>query len=72
MKKEFISCEPEELDAWTCLCGNMPHTDGFLSCDITGKLVEPTPADWTSGLYTCARCGRLINPDTLEVVGRAE
>ena len=71
MENEFIFCEPESCDAWTCLCGNMPHTNGFFPCDFNGKLVEPTPTDWTSGLYACLSCGRLINPDTLAVVGQA-
>jgi hypothetical protein len=71
MKKEFVLCEADIADAWTCVCGNMPHIDGFYPCDRAGRLVEPTPEDWTSGLYVCSGCGRLINPDTLEVVGRA-
>jgi hypothetical protein len=67
---EYITCEPGALDAWVCLCGNTPAAEGFYPCDALGKEVEPTPADWTTGSYVCARCGRIISQKSLEVVGR--
>ena len=69
MEKEFIAAEPEDKDAWLCVCKNTPCGDGFYPCDFDGKLVEPTEAEWKSGLYVCFACGRMINPDTLKVVG---
>jgi hypothetical protein len=44
-------------------------SDGFFPCDSEGEEVEPTLEEWTSNWYVCARCGRIINQDTLEVVG---
>ena len=35
---------------------------------MEGNEVEPV-AGWDN-LYVCARCGRIINQDTLEVIGR--
>lgn len=32
--------------------------------------MEPTKGSGWSGLYVCARCGRIIRQDTLEVIGR--
>jgi hypothetical protein len=69
MEKEFITCKPSDRDAWRCLCGNEPCEDGFFTCDENGDEVEPTAKDWKTGLYVCNGCGRMINPDTLEVVG---
>lgn len=56
-------------DSWICLCGNHPISDGFYPCDSTGKQVEPTPEEWPVSLYVCDRCGRIINRDTVFVVG---
>ena len=68
--KEYITSEPGDKDAWHCICGNTPPNGGFYACDEQGNEVEPTEADWKTGNYVCADCGRIINPDTLEVVGR--
>jgi hypothetical protein len=54
---------------WKCLCGNLAEEDGFYPCNDVGKYVEPTAVEWTTNCYVCARCGRVINQDTLEVVG---
>jgi hypothetical protein len=67
-----IKCEPGNPDAWICVCGNQPEQDGFYPCDSAGVIVEPTAEDWTSGLYVCNQCGRLIDPDTLAIVGQAD
>jgi len=70
MSKEFISHEPGSSEAWVCGCGNSPVADGFYPCNAKGDEMEPTQgSDW-SGLYVCARCGRIIRQDTLEVIGR--
>lgn len=69
MSKEFITHETDDADAWDCLCGNTPDSDGFRTCDAAGNEIEPTwDSNW-AGLYVCAGCGRIINQDTLEVVG---
>ena len=69
--EERISHEPNNPEAWICLCGNKPVGDGFFPCDASGNEVEPTPADWTTGCYACARCGRIIDQKSLAVVGRS-
>ena len=68
MTQEIILLEASERDAWICLCGNEPQSDGFYPCDKTGNEMEPVTG-W-SGLYVCHRCGRIINQDSLEVIGR--
>ena len=70
MPKEFITHESGNEEAWICICGNQPPGDGFFPCDETGNEVEPiVGSDWEN-LYVCARCGRIIDMNTLEVVGR--
>ena len=67
---EFITHEAGSAEAWICLCGNDPVSDGFYPCDANGNEMEPLiGSDWDN-LYVCARCGRVINQDTLEVVGQ--
>ena len=59
-----------DRDFWTCVCGNHPAEQGFYPCDENGKQVEPTPEEWKSPLYVCVVCGRIINEETLAVVGQ--
>ena len=67
------SChEPQNDEAWVCICGNTPSGDGFFPCNEKGDEVEPTEKDWTTNWYVCFKCGRMIDQDTLEVVGRNE
>jgi hypothetical protein len=70
--KEHIRHSSEADEDWICMCGNRSHSDGFYPCDIDGNEVEPTPADWKTDWYVCLRCGRLIDQNTLEVVGRTQ
>ena len=65
--KEFVTREPQDVDAWVCKCGNTPHTDGFSACDNQGAEIEPD--DKWDDLFLCLRCDRIINMHTLEVVG---
>jgi hypothetical protein len=58
-----------EPDWWICLCGNDPSYAGFYPCNEKGEVVEPTAEEWTTNCYVCDQCGRIINQDTLEVVG---
>ena len=68
MTQEFIKLEACVRDAWICVCGNEPHSEGFYPCDEVGNEIEPD-SGW-NGLYVCDRCGRIIQQDSLEVVGR--
>jgi len=65
---EFIKRERDDVDAWICICGNAPASDGFYPCDDKGNEIEPTAA-W-NGIYVCLRCGRIIEQGSLRVVGR--
>lgn len=70
-KKEVITHEALDKDAWHCICGNMPDQDGFFPCDKQGNEIEPVE-EWAKqgSLYVCAGCKRIIDPETLEVVSR--
>ena|SRR5882724_1494643 len=68
--KERITHEAGNDEAWVCICRNRPDSHGFYPCNANGDEVEPTPEDWTTGLYVCAQCGRIIHMDTLEVMGQ--
>ena len=66
---ERITAEPGDPDAWHCLCGNQPCDGGFYPCDTDGNEMDPViGSDWPE-LYVCADCGRIIDMDTLVVVG---
>jgi hypothetical protein len=65
---ERIKHEEGNQEAWICLCGNAPTSDGFYPCDKNGN--EMVPAEGWDNLYVCARCGRIIDQDSLEVVDR--
>ncbi len=67
-KREFITLEAGNQDAWICVCGNEPQTDGFYPCDETGNEMEPVRG-W-NGLYVCHGCGRIIQQDSLEIIGQ--
>ena len=67
---EHLTHEPNNEEAWICVCGNTPTADGFYPCDKDGKEVTPTPDAWTTGCYVCARCGRIIDHNSLDVLGR--
>lgn len=59
----------EYSDWWECSCGNQPNLSGFYPCHPNGVIREPD-RDW-NGLYVCYDCGRIIQQDTLEIVGQA-
>ncbi len=69
VQKEFITHEESDPDAWTCICRNTPCGGGFYPCNSNGDEVEPVEGKWDD-LYVCADCGRIIQQDTLEVVGQ--
>jgi hypothetical protein len=66
---EQITHENGNDEAWICICNNTPSAEGFFPCDREGNEVEPV-AGWDD-LYICARCGRIINQHSLEVIGLA-
>jgi hypothetical protein len=56
-----------------CLCGNTPDMDGFCPCVADGTIVSPRlGSPWEGALYACAKCGRIIDQDTLNVTGRRD
>jgi hypothetical protein len=65
---EHITHEPGSDEAWICICNNTPDSDGFFPCNKEGDEIEPVTG-W-DGLYVCARCGRIIEQKSLEIVGR--
>ena len=71
MDKERITRDPLDNDSWICVCDNRPIDDGFYPCDEKGNRMELDEA-WIYPLYVCGFCGRIIDSDTLEVVGRKD
>jgi hypothetical protein len=69
---EYVAEGEIDPDAWTCLCGNTPMSDGFYTVNAQYQVVEPTITEWTTGLYICVRCGRAIDQDTRKVVARID
>jgi len=65
---DFIKAEGHE-ENWVCLCGNTPRDHGFYPCNHDGIEVEPTTNEWSERLYVCDNCGRIIEQDTLAIVG---
>ena len=65
---ERITHEAGNDEAWICICKNTTNAQWFYPCDKEGNQMEPV-AGWPD-LYVCDRCGRIIDQNTLEVVGR--
>lgn len=57
---------------WECRCGNSQDSDGFEACSEIGGLVPAELGPWDGALQACIRCWRVINGDTLEILGFAE
>ncbi len=70
VKKQFIIHDPQDRDAWICVCGNRPIDQGFYPCDANGNELDPVKGSGWSGLHVCDGCGRVIDQKTLKVVGR--
>src|SRR4051794_18755146 len=52
---------------WMCWCVNTSKKKGFYPCNAEGQYQRDL---WGRGkYYACAQCGRLIDPNTLKVVG---
>ena len=55
----------------TCICGNNASGTGFYPCLDNGTVVAPdNKGGWLGVLLACGDCGRIINQDTREVIGR--
>jgi DNA-directed RNA polymerase subunit RPC12/RpoP len=60
----------EETDWWVCKCGNQPNMEGFYTCNEIGEIVPPSINEgWDEKHYVCHRCWRIIDSDSLEIVG---
>lgn len=70
--KTFITHEKGNDEAWICVCRNTPTGAGFYPVNSKGEQCEPTKEEWDTDNYICNNCGRIINPDTFEVVGMVE
>jgi hypothetical protein len=67
--KKFIKRGSDDETDWVCICGNETGRQGFRPCDSAGNEMEPrADSDWND-LYVCGECGRIIDQNTLEVVG---
>jgi len=60
-------------DWFICTCGNTPMYEGFYTCLRNGSLVSPTlDGEWDGSLHLCERCKKIIDAETLEVIGVCE
>ncbi len=73
MNKETIKLRNAgDKGSWICICGNEPASDGFFTCDKDGNEIEPIEGGvWDGHSYACNKCGRIIDQETLEVIGHA-
>lgn len=56
---------------WTCICGNNEMANGFYPCDEHGHQIgQLVDGVWNQVLLVCDACGRIIDQNTLAVVGR--
>lgn len=69
-KAEFVTPNSETRLSWTCLCGNVDAAAGFYACDTQGNEIEALDGSGWENLLVCGQCGRIINQDTLQVVGQ--
>lgn len=53
-------------DQWECMCGNVPHSDGFCMIDRDGNDTAHAPERWVESLYKCDRCGLVIDAATYD------
>lgn len=52
---------------WKCICRIRSKNKGFYPCNAEGEFERDL---WGRGkFYACARCGRMIAPQSLEIVG---
>jgi hypothetical protein len=68
--KEHVKQDPDDIAGWECVCGNTTDRAGFAACNSAGNKMEPTiDSDWND-VYVYNECGRVIDQNTLEVIGR--
>ncbi len=52
---------------WLCWCGNTSKKQGFYPCDDKGEYRRDLFG--RGKFYACERCGRIIDPKTMNVIG---
>ncbi len=50
-RKEYITHDPADNEAWICICGNKPEHDGFFPCEDDGNEVSPDKGGLWVNLY---------------------
>jgi hypothetical protein len=68
IEEEKITTNGEDPDWWICICKNKPDSEGFYPCDEYGNEIEPIIGSGWTNLYVCAKCKRIINASTHEVL----
>lgn len=65
-----LNVDPNNHDIHICGCGNDDTKKGFYACLPSGEKVEQEDLGLINYTLTaCARCGRLYDPDTSDMVG---
>ena len=68
--QKFVWSRSGHSEIDVCICGNDGDDYGFFACNEDGNEISPDKgSDWKN-LYVCGKCGRIINGETFEVVGR--
>lgn len=66
-----VTFENDPRGYWTCSCGNVAESDGFVPVNEYGDEVEPIAGAWDY-LYRCCRCWQMYRdtPDGVMPVAR--
>jgi hypothetical protein len=68
---EFLSITVDSKK-WKCNCSNKLNSkEQFYPSSLEGKPIKNTNFQW-QGIYTCSECGRIIDKNTLKVIGRKD
>ena len=60
-------------DPWlVCVCQNTAESDGFVTCSSSGAYCPPLPRKWDGIHLCCSRCGRIVNQNTLAIIGQRD
>jgi len=54
---------------WECRCGNSSSSEGFRPARADGSLTLEVLGPWDGKTYACDRCGRVVDGDTLQILG---
>ena len=69
-EQERVEAVDHDEGDWRCLCGNRAWEHGFYPINEGVDVVDPTPEEWRTNEYVCARCGRVIDHTTRVVTRR--